>query len=200
MRKCKVVTEWCANCETEVEMIWDVDQSGYKAYCPYCGKRLMLCDECQHRNEGKLTDDCDYNSQTDTCRFNQKDSRDEMIAAYNQIRKNKMKMDFADFVDMTYADAAKEYDLDRIVELVDSYDHGIDVPLKRLFEMALDDYNKNETVIIKTMFVGKDICYHCARVVGGYTTLSACEALCERYSSCDTVAEANDVLVEHEQK
>lgn len=55
----------------------------------------------------------------------------------------------------------------------------------------------NDTIIINN---GKDVCYHCSRVVGGYTTLSACEALCDRYSGCDTVAEANDVLVEHEQK
>lgn len=66
----KLITEYCANCETEVEMFWDVETDGYKAYCPVCRARLMLCDECQHRNDGKLTDDCDYCSASDTCRFN----------------------------------------------------------------------------------------------------------------------------------
>ena len=66
----KLITEYCANCETEVEMFWDVETDGYKAYCPVCRARLMLCDECQHRNDGKLTDDCDYCSASDACRFN----------------------------------------------------------------------------------------------------------------------------------
>lgn len=65
------VVEYCSSCETEIEMRWDVKKMGYKAYCPVCGDRLMLCDECQHREGGEFTDDCDYDSRTDTCRFNQ---------------------------------------------------------------------------------------------------------------------------------
>lgn len=65
----KTVVEYCSNCETEVEMKWDVERDGYKAFCPYCGNRLMLCDECQHRTGGACTEDCDYDSTTDTCRF-----------------------------------------------------------------------------------------------------------------------------------
>ena len=63
------VTEMCPHCETEVEMRWDVKQDGFKAYCPYCGERLMLCDACQHRS-GEHCDDCDYDTNTDSCRFN----------------------------------------------------------------------------------------------------------------------------------
>lgn len=59
-----VVTEYCPECETEVTMHWDVRALGYKAFCPHCGKRLMLCSECQ------FIDDCDYDSETDSCRFN----------------------------------------------------------------------------------------------------------------------------------
>ena len=36
------------------------------AFCPYCGKRLMLCDECRHSGCGP----CDYDSEADTCRHN----------------------------------------------------------------------------------------------------------------------------------
>ena len=43
-----IVTEFCPHCETEIEMSWDVRVLGYKAYCPVCGQRLMLCDACQH--------------------------------------------------------------------------------------------------------------------------------------------------------
>ena len=63
------VTEMCPNCDREVTMLWDVKEDGYKAACPYCGGRLMLCDECQHPN-GEYVGDCDYNQESDTCRYN----------------------------------------------------------------------------------------------------------------------------------
>ena len=66
-RMSNMVVELCPNCETEIEMRWSVEEFGYKAYCPVCGNRLMLCDECMHRDEAL---GCDYNSHTDTCRFN----------------------------------------------------------------------------------------------------------------------------------
>lgn len=69
MNKEYTVTEWCPHCESEIEMTWNVDDRGYKAFCPVCGKRLMLCDECQHADDALP---CDYNQETDSCRFNQK--------------------------------------------------------------------------------------------------------------------------------
>ena len=65
----KDVTEWCPFCDREVEMKWDIEADGYKAYCPYCGERLMLCDECRHPG-GEFCDKCDYNAETDTCKHN----------------------------------------------------------------------------------------------------------------------------------
>lgn len=65
----RIVTEVCPNCDNEVSMVWDVEQNGYKATCPYCGGRLMLCDECQHPN-GVYSDDCDYDALTQSCRYN----------------------------------------------------------------------------------------------------------------------------------
>lgn len=65
-----LVTEYCPECETEVTMQWDVKALGYKAFCPHCGKRLMLCSECRHRKDGGFMYDCDYDSETDSCRFN----------------------------------------------------------------------------------------------------------------------------------
>ena len=65
------VVEFCSECETEVELLWDVKKQGYKAFCPHCGARLMLCDECRHRGPGgECVDDCDYDMETDSCRFN----------------------------------------------------------------------------------------------------------------------------------
>lgn len=66
------VVELCPNCGTEVEMRWDVKTDGFKAFCPVCGNRLMLCDECMHRT-GECCLDCDYDSETDSCRFNPKE-------------------------------------------------------------------------------------------------------------------------------
>lgn len=67
------VTEYCPNCETEIEMVWNVEQFGYKAYCPVCGERLMLCDECQHGPDGEFLDRCNYDYGTDSCRYNQRE-------------------------------------------------------------------------------------------------------------------------------
>lgn len=64
-----IVTETCPHCENEIVMRWDTDKQGFKAFCPVCGKRLMLCDECMHKT-GECINDCDYNSITDTCKFN----------------------------------------------------------------------------------------------------------------------------------
>lgn len=43
---------------------------------------------------------------------------------------------------------------------------------------------------------GEDIAFYCARLEGK-TTLTACEEFCPRYSSCDTVAMANDELASY---
>jgi hypothetical protein len=61
-----IVTELCPHCEREVEMFWDTDTNGFKAFCPYCGERLMLCDGCLHSGTGN----CDYSNNTDSCRHN----------------------------------------------------------------------------------------------------------------------------------
>ena len=67
-----VVDELCGNCDREVTLAgWDVETDGYKAYCPYCGEVLMLCDMCQHdRYTGKHLGGCDYSSKTDSCKHN----------------------------------------------------------------------------------------------------------------------------------
>ena len=47
----KTITEYCSECETEHTMVWDVKTEGYKAYCPNCGKVMMLCDACTHSDD-----------------------------------------------------------------------------------------------------------------------------------------------------
>ena len=46
-----IVIEICPYCENEIQMVWDTDTSGYKAFCPVCGQVMMLCDECMHSED-----------------------------------------------------------------------------------------------------------------------------------------------------
>lgn len=62
-----VVTELCPHCQSEIEMQWNTDTDGFKAFCPVCGKRLMLCDECLH---SETVGGCDYDAVTDSCKHN----------------------------------------------------------------------------------------------------------------------------------
>ena len=59
------VTEMCPSCEREVTIIWNTERDGYKAYCPVCGERLMLCSACHDDDFA-----CDYNKDTDSCQWN----------------------------------------------------------------------------------------------------------------------------------
>ncbi len=70
------VTECCPHCESEIEMRWNTDTQGFKAFCPVCGKRLMLCDECTHAKDSR---GCDYDSRSDSCYFNLPVKADETI-------------------------------------------------------------------------------------------------------------------------
>lgn len=42
-----------------------------------------------------------------------------------------------------------------------------------------------------------DVFFYCGRIES-YTVLAACEKFCPRYSSCNTVAEMNDILRDYE--
>jgi len=61
------VSELCPHCSREATIEWNVEQDGYKAYCPYCSKRLMLCSMCPNGNSG-----CDFDRETDSCKYNPK--------------------------------------------------------------------------------------------------------------------------------
>lgn len=62
------ITEVCPHCESEIEMRWNTGIMGFKAFCPVCGKRLMLCDECRHC---KTCGPCEYDRETDSCQRNE---------------------------------------------------------------------------------------------------------------------------------
>ena len=52
------VVEVCPECGAENVMTWDVEKEGYVAYCPHCGSKMMLCDECLHADDAKVCDWC----------------------------------------------------------------------------------------------------------------------------------------------
>lgn len=52
------VIEVCPECGAENVMTWDVEKEGYVAYCPHCGSKMMLCDECLHADDAKVCDWC----------------------------------------------------------------------------------------------------------------------------------------------
>ena len=60
-----MVTEICPHCESEIEMRWNTDTMGFKEFCPVCGRRLMLCDECRHCPDAGS---CDYDRDSDSCK------------------------------------------------------------------------------------------------------------------------------------
>lgn len=55
------VTEICPYCRNEIKLSWDVETYGYYFYCPFCGTFSKI---------KSITGD--YDSRTDTCRFNRK--------------------------------------------------------------------------------------------------------------------------------
>lgn len=48
------VCEVCPECGAENIMRWDVKKDGYVAYCPHCGSKMMLCDECFHSDDAPI--------------------------------------------------------------------------------------------------------------------------------------------------
>jgi len=88
----KTVVEWCPHCGCENEIRWNTEVMGFKAYCPYCGNVLMLCDECQHQDiDGTGSPSCEWCENTNSCRYNpvkQNEEHNEKISpAYIEERR-----------------------------------------------------------------------------------------------------------------
>lgn len=59
------VVEVCPECGAENIMRWNVKKEGYVAYCPHCGSKMMLCDECIHADKTVI---CDWSPSNGCCR------------------------------------------------------------------------------------------------------------------------------------
>lgn len=75
------VVETCPWCEAENVMEWNIENDGYVAYCPHCGNKMMLCDECMHSDDNECMH-CDWCEDCDggVC-F--RDTRPVIIETYN---------------------------------------------------------------------------------------------------------------------
>lgn len=63
------VYKMCPRCGEEIILHgWDVSKHGYEMICPYCGRLIMLCDECDRCS-------CDWDSNKGTCRKKKKESK-----------------------------------------------------------------------------------------------------------------------------
>lgn len=54
------VVEWCDSCHRQTTMLWDVKADGLTAFCPFCGAKMMLCQQCNG--------ECDYDYGLDLCK------------------------------------------------------------------------------------------------------------------------------------
>ena len=86
------VYELCPHCGLEAHLFWNLED-GYKAYCPSCGERLMLCDECMH-GQGYCFGGCDYDSETDSCKHNPPKPELEAESKLTMTEREKAKLEF----------------------------------------------------------------------------------------------------------
>lgn len=59
-----MVVTTCPHCKSQIKMSWDTRERGFKAFCPVCGKLLMLCRECECSGEY-----CDFKPTYGRCRI-----------------------------------------------------------------------------------------------------------------------------------
>lgn len=62
--------EVCPHCDSENILQWNTEIQGFVAKCQHCGKKMMLCDECQHeydaeKDEFVFVDNCDWCNDAD---------------------------------------------------------------------------------------------------------------------------------------
>ena len=54
------VTECCPHCDSEITVLWNVEQDGYQIFCPNCGETIMLCSMCDREPCDWTENGCKY--------------------------------------------------------------------------------------------------------------------------------------------
>lgn len=50
------IEEPCSHCDELVNVDWNLTEHGYVMYCPYCGKKMYLCNQCPLCSESNCND------------------------------------------------------------------------------------------------------------------------------------------------
>ena len=50
------IEETCSHCDALVNVDWNLTEHGYVMYCPYCGKKMYLCNQCPLCSESNCND------------------------------------------------------------------------------------------------------------------------------------------------
>lgn len=103
------ITEVCSNCENEVTMLWNTDADGFKAFCPFCGEELLLCDECQSCDDANGCDWCKERGCWRKRQFEEKNLEKRLAA---------LEYDFTYFSEKTYNRVKYAYDLLPVDDLI----------------------------------------------------------------------------------
>lgn len=130
-------TEWCSECDREVTLSWDIEKDGYCCYCPYCGKRLMLCQYC----DGAADGECDWKENGGCKHSPENESRKE-----NKMTKTEIEIEIEN----------KIYDLKRVIESCKNVIKANENEIKKLEaekeKPAFERVKKGE----KYYFIGED--------------------------------------------
>lgn len=122
------ITEVCPHCENEITMQWSVEEFGYMAYCPVCGKQLMLCSACHDD-----TDSCNYDSNSDSCKFHCKTDEPLTIDELKQMEGKPVWIISTDY----FGDFRGMWDI------VDRADEG-KIDFSRSWDMYWTNYNHRD--------------------------------------------------------
>ena len=50
------IEEPCSHCDELVNVDWNLTEHGYVMYCPYCGEKMYLCNQCPLCSESNCND------------------------------------------------------------------------------------------------------------------------------------------------
>lgn len=148
------ITECCACCENEVALQWNVNTDGFEIFCPYCGEKMMLCDECQHSEGFTWCDWCEEKGCWRKRLFEKKNFEKCLTT---------LKYDFTEFSERTYNKVKYAYDLMSADELIGKVYCG-----EICFELCLDFANDTYSLCYNTYCPRENSDYGFSKDVGNY--------------------------------
>lgn len=50
------IEEVCSNCDELINTNWNIEKYGYIMYCPFCGTKMYICNQCERCSESNCSD------------------------------------------------------------------------------------------------------------------------------------------------